>query len=661
MNFRPWIQNIWRASLASVAMGVLLSCQGAFQPRTQPLISTGTEDSALTGAAKVVYDPLEQITNLVPYTGTGQTELMREIRQQINPSRFNPELSKQISFARVVVHREGALAQPTRVQVTLGLRTAEAGLTRSLEFEGPLHVTDSGLLGNSGIPVKDGHLMTEVRFQLVVGCRDQNCDKVQLILQKINLNVPGYQAAKVSEETGLLYSRSHTNYRVSRSTGDGAKPLLEPLTTPPRADRRAIQESVEVLEGPAWVRIRVPSDKPDSDMLVVEGELLRTTDRTSELQRVEVGDRPLRGVLLGNNERGDIAVRVQRSNEQGETEPPSEVTIFFEQPIENAPPAAPEFKVVDSEIWASHPTAIVPVNFSDPKLSGAQQVTRQLEKFRVNPRVQEFMKYWTGESKYRQCGRGAAMDMKPRALNFLHKMKALVPYTTTIFQHLDVTPEILYISALESQFAITDGWIIEATKLPAGADPAQFTAAGPYQITEIAAKYLRDNRTPGLNFVTLPIGEDRSVNPNDDRSFFLPTTFAAAAYAKDLLTWFPDHPELWPLGYTEGQGALAVAMKCSLEPTPAKRASCRRSSSAGAAMSQRDRYRDATLDDIVNYKMAPCGKIDYILLYLALKFVGANMKEVKLDFDEAKVPKQLPKLFRPRQNLENLIPTMLKK
>ena len=77
-------------------------------------------------------------------------------------------------------------------------------------------------------------------------------------------------------------------------------------------------------------------------------------------------------------------------------------------------------------------------------------------------------------------------------------------------------------------------------------------------------------------------------------------------------------------------------------------------------MNQRDRYRSATLDDIVRFKMAPCAKLDYVLLYLALKFVGANMSEFNLQFDQAKVPKELPKLYREGQNQENLIPTMLK-
>ncbi|MCB0384692.1 MAG: hypothetical protein KDD43_04800, partial [Bdellovibrionales bacterium] len=300
------------------------------------------------------------------------------------------------------------------------------------------------------------------------------------------------------------------------------------------------------------------------------------------------------------------------------------------------------------------------VNFSDPKLKNAQGVTRQLEKFRVNPYVQEFIQYWTGAKKYRQCGKGASYNMKPRAMNFFHKMKALVPYTTPIFQHLDVTPEMLYISALESQFAISDGWIIEATKLPQGANPKYYTAAGPFQITETAARYLRNNHSPNLNFVTLPIQEDRSVHPQDDRAIFLPTTFAAASYVKDMMDWFPEHPELWPLGYTEGQGALAVSMKCSLKPTPEERETCKANSHAGTAMSQRDRYRSATLDDIVRFKMAPCGKIDYVLLYLALKFVGSNMSEFNLQFDQDKVPKQLPTLYREGQNQENLIPTMMK-
>ena len=637
-------------ALAAIAL-LVWGCQGA-RTRTPGVVAAGGDDPHLTGAAKIEQDPETQISYLVPYTGTGHTETMREIRRQVNPATFNSDLSKLIARARVNVEKNPDTLKPQKLQVTIGLRTAQSTWVRDIEFEGPLKEMTNGSLGNTQLLAKDADQFTEARYQLAVLCHDRTCDKVQMILKKVNLNIPIHQEPVVSEETGILYTRHETNYRVKTPKGSNSSLGLS-LRTDGDKQRPAIQESVEVLDGPAYVRVRVPSEKSDEDVLVIEGELLRTTDRTSQLSRADLGGDPIKGVLLGNNEKGDIAIRLQGGSEGQE-----EATVFFEKPRDTEPPVQPEFKVVDSEIWASHPTAVIPVNFSDSKLTEAQQVTRQLEKFRVNSRVKEFIKYWTGEKKYRQCGKGKSYNMKPRAMNFFHKIKALVPYTTPIFRHLDVTPEILYVSALESQFAVSDGWIIEATK---ACKPGQkCSAAGPFQITELAARYLRKNHSPNLNFVTLPLNADRSVAENDDRRFFLPTTFAAASYAKDMIDWFPDHPELWPLGYTEGQGALAVFMKCSLQKTEAERTQCRKSTKAGTAMNQRTRFRSATLDDIVKYKMAPCDKLDYVLLYLAMKFVGANLKEFGLQIDDSKIPKKLPAMYRPNQNAKNFIPSMLK-
>jgi len=107
-------------------------------------------------------------------------------------------------------------------------------------------------------------------------------------------------------------------------------------------------------------------------------------------------------------------------------------------------------------------------------------------------------------------------------------------------------------------------------------------------------------------------------------------------------------------------------MKCSLIKDATQRDNCLKSTSTRTAIRQRDRYKGATLDDIIRYKMAPCLALDYVLLYLSLKFVGANLEAFGLKLEPSQIPTKLPPLYRPstengvRQNANNLIPTMYK-
>ncbi|MCB0362708.1 MAG: hypothetical protein KDD35_08295, partial [Bdellovibrionales bacterium] len=649
---------------------------------------------------------------------------------------------------------------------------------------------------------------------------------------------PSSEAKGKSEtlsQTAILYSRTQSQVRVRgpEKPVPAFAPLAQEAET--QAPIAAQVETVEVLEGPSYIRVAVPGKAPsDQDRLLVEADLLRTTDASSPLNRATLNGRGVVGSLIGNSEDGEIAISIAnpdpsadrasepKENGEGENAKDSvspqqnptkvlegddqrveQLTLFVVKPdshssspttsvtdsettvavstpvqpkqpthergIENSkdsatpsstgkspqakptvkakpspknqsssqrnrkspqtkslnpspkakpatqaktppksssqppskpkkdvkvelvadsapppastapstsfpiayrglrsppPPHSPELPIeVESlglaHIWSSQPQAIIPVDFSDSKLSEAQKMTRQMESLRNDPLIIRYMSYWSGQAKYQQCSRGKSYNMKPRALSFLHKIKALVPHALPIFQALDTTPETMYISALESQYAVTDGWKIETARCPSGRNCS--TAAGPYQITETAAKHLRSFPGPGLNFITYALGPNRQVRADDDRSLFLPTTFAFATYAKMLINWFPHHPELWPLGYTEGMGALAKAMKCSLEPTQAARTACIRSSGAGKAFKNRERYRQASLGEIVKFKMAPCDKLDYVLMYLALKFVGSNPIKFGLQIDSAKIPKNLPPLYRPGQNRENLVKTMRKK
>jgi hypothetical protein len=67
-----------------------------------------------------------------------------------------------------------------------------------------------------------------------------------------------------------------------------------------------------------------------------------------------------------------------------------------------------------------------------------------------------------------------------------------------------------------------------------------------------------------------------------------------------------------------------------------------------------------SLDEIVRFKMAPCDKLDYVLMYHALRFVGANPNRFGMSLEESKIPKKLPPLYRQGQNSKNLVHTMLK-
>lgn len=303
-------------------------------------------------------------------------------------------------------------------------------------------------------------------------------------------------------------------------------------------------------------------------------------------------------------------------------------------------------------------SVVIPVDFSDPSLREASAMNSQIEKLRNNLFVQRQIGYWTQKNSYRSCGKGRTTDKTKRAEKFFHRIAALAPYATSIFKELDVTPKVLYISALESNYAVNDGWPIETAYCYRNQSCS--TATGPYQITETASRYLTKTRRPALNFLFYPFLAGRRAHPQDDRGLFIPATFALAAYAKDLMNWFPKHPELWPLGYTEGQGALAKAMMCAQEKNPQARASCMRSGGAGRAFRERHRYDGTTLDDIVNFKMGPCRSLDYVLDLLALQFIGSNLNQYGMSLDPSRIPKKLPPMYRKGQNASNFIQTMWK-
>lgn len=794
-----------------LAMPLLMSCQDTWSGGKKNILPMPSEDSQLTGAAKIVEDPEFGDSELVPYTGSGHTAIITKMRSSMNQRLFSPELSRQLTGARVVIGSKTD-GTPEKLQVSVGMRPPHGGVSRQLEFEVPLERRSDGHLGRSSVRTKSVEGSGDQGYQIDADCKDASCSKVEVVLKQENLGPQRRPEDKpqIQAETAFLFSKEETQARVklpSKPKGT-PEPLSEIDLDNPLV---AVQESVEVLEGPSFVRVTIPGKDADHDILNIEGELLRTTDRTSDLQKATIGDKSYAGSLIGNDEEGDIAVRIKmspepepdskeglRSESQPERERPEpqpepqpqpqsvdkttadeneggDLTIFIEKPkarqtvpsrsdprdmrpdskdkrpgskeqpgtpkpheqggpkntdfkgpaqkgglpqVQPAKPVKPAqpvkpprpaqiqkpkiqspqvpqptrqipadkkalpppsppsplkpedekadlpieqretFQIVDKDIWASSPSAVVPVDFSDPKLRKAQRITRSLESLRNDSNVIKFMSYWTQENKYQRCGKGRSSNLKPIATQFFHRLKPLVPFTTPIFQALDTTPEVMYISALESKYAVNDGWAIESARCAKGQSCS--TAAGPYQITEIAARYLRSVRQQALNFITLPLSSSRQVSPNDDRSKFLPSTFAMAAYAKDMMDWFPEHPELWPLGYTEGQGGLALSMKCSQEKTQAARTSCLRSSMAGKAFRNRDRYRSTTLDEIVRFKMAPCDKLDYVLMYHALRFVGANPNRFGMSLEESKIAKKLPPLYRQGQNSKNLVHTMLK-
>jgi hypothetical protein len=775
-----WVCLVTPWTFVYLAMPLLMSCQDTWSGGKKNILPMHSEDSQLTGAAKIVEDPEFGDSELVPYTGSGHTSIITKMRSSMNQRLFSPELSRQLTGARVVVGSKTD-GTPEKLQVSVGMRPPHGGVSRQLEFEVPLERLSDGHLGRSSVRTKIVEGSGDQGYLIDADCKDANCSKVEVVLKQETLGPQRRPEDKpqIQAETAFLFSKEETQARVklpSKSKGT-PEPLSEIDLDNPLV---AVQESIEVLEGPSFVRVTIPGKDADHDIINIEGELLRTTDRTSDLQKATIGDKSYTGSLIGNDEEGDIAVRIKmspepepepdskeglRSESQPERERPEpqplpqpqsadkatadenkgrDLTIFIEkpksrqtvpsrsaprdmrpdptdkrpgskEPVKPAPPVksakaaqirkpkiqSPQvpqatretpadkrplppptppsppsplklqdektdppieqrktFQIVDKDIWASSPSAVVPVDFSDPKLRKAQGITRSQERLRNDSNVIKFMSYWTQENKYQRCGKGRTSNLKPIATQFFHRLKPLVPFTTPIFQALDTTPEVLYISALESKYAVNDGWTIESAKCGKGQSCS--TAAGPYQITEIAARYLRTVRQQALNFITLPLSSSRQVSPNDDRSKFLPSTFAMAAYAKDMMDWFPEHPELWPLGYTEGQGGLALSMKCSQEKTQAARTSCLRSSMAGKAFRNRDRYRSTTLDEIVRFKMAPCDKLDYVLMYHALRFVGANPNRFGMSLEESKIPKKLPPLYRQGQNSKNLVHTMLK-
>ncbi|OFZ13979.1 MAG: hypothetical protein A2Z20_10115 [Bdellovibrionales bacterium RBG_16_40_8] len=565
-----------------------------------------------TGSVKVSKNSEEQ----TPYTIAGYENLFNELRTSIE-NETDESLAKSITDVIISTtddKKNQVEESPTRLEMKITLKSSYQKSSEELRFE--------TLLENEGEKriakniEQESADKTAFPFTSDVVCHEKNCHTIEIRLKK---NLPlndkkTFDENSVIGQAGILYSLSHSKIRAQHNNNltDFSSNTLKDFAKEVQT-HKAKRASVAVVKGASYSQVQIPK------LIEVRTDLVDTASQPSEISMVKINGELAKGELVGNDPKsGSLIFDVTPAN-SNET-----IRIYSDENAAEPPPPMPQLvntgKVKSKSIFA--------VNSDRDKLPGTAYVSAVFANYANNNEVQRMVRVWLGQEKNKfACNRSS---YGPESLKlFIEHAQNIAPFIKKVTEKADVTPEIGYLLLLESPYAVNP---LYPTLTVSKAPGELVTATGPWQIINATARTIRDGY--GHPFLIYPT-VNRRANPNDDRTFFLNSTYMATLLLRNLFKKFSFDPALAIYAYHAGGGATSNHVRKT---------------------KKYDKY-DTTLSDILKYRMqtkANCDYLAYTYAFLSALTIGQNLNAYGLENIKPSTSENYKKRLR---NPKSLLPT----
>ncbi|MEQ1664430.1 MAG: hypothetical protein ABL927_03550, partial [Bdellovibrionales bacterium] len=382
-------------------------------------------------------------------------------------------------------------------------------------------------------------------FTADVVCTSQNCELAQIQLTN-----------KLShQKIGILYSVTHPKLK-SRTKLIGSSARFEDvgfnkiLLTDANI---AVQKiSVSVVDGVSFSKISIPN------LLDIRTENLDTDKASIKTNVFEIAGNPnYNAELIGNNPTtGSLIFFVENKVSK------EHITLFIEDeavlPVTKkvfnnlpTPNSNPDTSTNPIKPNPSTPPRVAKVTLVQPKIDAAHpetsKVTQLFAAYENDPEVQRMIRVWKGEERdSKRCRRGKYGPA--RLTNFLSHAPNVALIAEQILEKIDVTPEIIYLLILESDYLIDGKYNPLAMPAPTKENPNP-TAMGPWQVLKGTALGVKKQFK-----IPFQIYPSRPHRPHlaDDRLFFKNSTLLAGLLLKSLFNKYNQDPGLAILSYKQG-------------------------------------------------------------------------------------------------------------
>lgn len=594
------VQKLW--ILLALAIGL-----SACGPMNNP-IGEVNDDALLatknhTGGEKIIKTK-DNENLIVPYTNSGSQKIFNDMRSEME-SVTDLLLAKTIESVIIILKNDKNVVTdkaPSQLEMIVKVKAVHAGLPAELKFKTKLSLKENHRIATN-IAQSDAK-KNDFAFTADFKCHDVNCRAIEIRIKKypVGTNLTLKSPAVPFGQVGILYRFSYPKIRVLHGRNQDkftASSFLALEKSAPTS--QAVRTSVVVVNGPSYSRVQVPN------LLELDTELLDTQEASVEVKSVKVKeDSKLTGELSGNDpSTGSLVVDVKN------TETKEVARIFFEEEVEETTPAS-RVEIPAEAMPGGIPMprdaspGLFKIKFDPKGLPATARVTSAFSDYASDPQVQKFVKAWLGEKQELGCKNPKSKTRRnlpsgPTTLKkFLTYAPNITPHLENVVEKLDVTPEIGYLLLIESAYAKDPSY-------PALQRPPKGTALGPWQILHGTATYIRSLTKP-----TVPFQIYKSPSSNDDRTYFINSTYMAAIYLDYLFDQFEEDPAIAILAYHGGPGTASSAEKKTNSYTQFK----------------------TTLPEILKYNMQTktnCDYINYTYTFLAARTIGQNLKFYGLD------------------------------
>lgn len=565
-----------RDLIPAIALIALLSACGP-KHASRPMIGPGNQAETTGFEKESEYGP-------TPYTISGNPEVYRELRSEFQGK--SPAMARSIK--KVTVKKLATDQYQVRVQFNglyFGLEELVfKGRLKTKGTEKHVLISDPNKTPASYAP----------RFTLDVRCRSLDC---QMMVMRLHEKTGKYFRA----EAVMIYQERETRTRIVESDKGGIEDLDVNLD-----ETVSTQTSVVIVEGPSYSEVTLskkdakPEDKP---ILQVRTDLVDTSTHAENVQSITVkgGTIGYKASLEGNqSETGDLMLNVEKEDGSGS------VRVIVETPqADNRGPQRIHLGIGDRSLDPSGISADI------------DEFTKGLNAYSNNPEVLRRIDYITGKSK--SCAGCKFTFNKSRAINFLMNLQAVTSEILEASQITNVSPELAYITYVESNFLTRDNFPIQV------AESQRNAAAGPWQIKTDTAKHSISSGKLPFKVFDVKSGK---LAPEDDRNYF----YESAVIALNYFNVFPEEirhdPGLQIASYHKGPYKYPEIVERH----------------GGSNVSFPDLIKFNAITDAATVA-------DYVYSIISIAFVGRNPKANNLEVpDLTEVPTMLrPKLRNPNR------------
>lgn len=491
-----------------------------------------------TGDYKVEMDPKTGEAIVIPYTTAGSVEDFQNLKNNM-AKRIDKALAQNIRDVRV------QFVNSNELQIDLEL-IDDTHTYKLTSTDGKTFAAQAPVMRLKS---------DDLKYTLSANCVSSLCKVAHFYLKQIS-------GKKISDAT-FQYSIKKPQVSVLVPEEEQYQPqvLLTEFRGTQHRPLEAEQRSFVVVGGRSQSKIEVKRDK--KVIAILNTELLDTSEKESQVSidkesliynnnttKAElVGNDPNSGSLIIDlNTMGPIeeSVRLIFENDYPQYEYPK-VPVGQAPPLPSLQPEKPSFDFVDKNILAPvRPTEEIKKTYLQFNTYVNNPTVKQL----IDPSIKEWQ---------RECGKNCWHVSKDRAEKFLSNVRPLENLTRKIMQSEGISPEYAYILGYESQFFDGDYKVQVTAYDPKNCNAC--TAAGPWQIIKKTAIDFIENHSDlsQLNYSIFPIqgkGSKRSLDPRDDRGYYLQATHIASKLLADLNKRYSNDPGLVILAYTLGTGVV---------------------------------------------------------------------------------------------------------